>query len=191
DCRRDRQVLPPGKPESVAPRRIDLRLRQGEPFADPVPLLRATQGGKDLRGRSFGWGHPVHQKTLQSGQACGSDYKAVMAMAAEQPAAWNLIRIEPAHACVQSRQPEKDVDAGGRHADMGADLAHGRDQRIELDRAPGLDVLQHGSLEGAELARHLAAVLAALGDRAADACAYGFRLLHDGEAEAMDERIVQ
>ena len=41
-----------------------------------------------------------------------------------------------------------------------ADLVHRADERVELDRAAGLDVLQHRGLEAAELAREREALLA-------------------------------
>src|SRR3981081_229959 len=46
-----------------------------------------------------------------------------------------LARVEAAAACHQPRQAEQGADVRGRDADPSADLVHGGDERIELDRA--------------------------------------------------------
>ena len=76
-------------------------------------------------------------------------------------------------------------------AEAAADLVHGADQRVELDRAAGVGVLQHRGPEAAELAGHRDPLLARLRDRAADARADLGRLRHPAQHEGTHQRVVE
>ena len=51
--------------------------------------------------------------------------------------------VEPTHPPVQPRQTEQCAGVGRRHTNFGADFDHRCHQRIKLDAATGLHVLQH------------------------------------------------
>ena len=66
-----------------------------------------------------------------------------------------------------------------------------RDERVELDRAAGLGVLQHRGAKAAELARESEPFLAGLRDRAADAGADRRGLGHAAQDEVVDQLVVE
>jgi hypothetical protein len=88
--------------------------------------------------------------------------------------------VEAAHLAHEAGEAHERVHVGRGFAQVLADLAHGADQRVELDGAAGFHVLQHRGLERAELARDGVAVFGALVDGDADARADGLGLQHDG-----------
>ena len=62
---------------------------------------------------------------------------------------------------MQSREAQQRVHLGVGSPTL-SDFAHRGQQRVDLDRLAGFDVLQHRGLEGAELARHGVPVLGPL-----------------------------
>ena len=74
---------------------------------------------------------------------------------------------------------------------MSGDFLSCADDAVELDRASGLDILQHRGLEGAEPAGNGMAVFRLLGDGAADAFADAGGFAHGGGAEFADQRIIE
>jgi hypothetical protein len=104
-------------------------------------------------------------------------------------AAFITCRIKAARAREKPREPEERRDVGRGHADPLADLVHGADDGVELQRPPGLDVLQHRRPEGAELRGDRVAILGRLRDRATDAPADRRRFLHARGIEGAHQRV--
>src|SRR5215813_4948502 len=96
-----------------------------------------------------------------------------------------------AHRREDADETEQRVGVRRGHAHALSDLHDCGEQRVDLEGAARLHVLEHGGLEGPELSRHRVAVLAALADGTADLGPDGRRLGHDGKGVAVQQRVVQ
>src|SRR5262252_10456594 len=99
--------------------------------------------------------------------------------------------IQPAHAPEQARESEQRIDVGCHHANALTDLSYRTHQRIELEWAQRLDVLQHRGLDGPELACDRVAVFGGFLHVAADTRADCCGLAHGARAERAYQLIIQ